>query len=119
MQSDIVLIDRGLIDSKFYGKKFLWEGVCTQEEYEQFKNQFMEELYPDFLMALMVPPEVALQRRGGEGRLVNEAYIRRYNEMFLRYYEEVPCPKELINTSKFNVYEMNQRILTVILEHLP
>ena len=119
MQADIVLIDRGLIDSKFYGKKFLWEGVCTQEEYEQFKNQFMEELYPDFLMALMVPPEVALQRRGGEGRLVIEAYIRRYNEMFLRYYEEIKCPKELIDTSKFNVYEMNQKILTVILEHLP
>ena len=119
MQVDIILIDRGLIDSKFYGKKFLWEGVCTQEDYEKFKNQFMEDLYPDFLVALMVPPEVAVERRGGAGRLVNEAYIERYNEMFERYYEEVQCPKELINTSKFDVYGMNKKILTVILEHLP
>ena len=35
-QSDIVLIDRGLIDSNFYGKKFLWENICTEEEYEKY-----------------------------------------------------------------------------------
>jgi len=117
--TDIVLIDRGLIDSNFYKKKFLWEGTCTEEEYKKFRMQFMEELFPDFLVALMVPPEIALQRRGGEGHLVNEQYIRKYNEMFSKYYEELECPKELINTANLNVYEMNQRILTVILENLP
>lgn len=118
-EADIVLIDRGLVDSKFYGKKFLWEGVCTQQEYEKFRQQFLDELFPDFLVALMVPPEIAIQRRGGAGHLVNESYIGRYNEMFLRYYEEVTCPKELIDTSSFSVYEMNQKILSVILSKLP
>lgn len=118
-QSDIVLVDRGLIDSNFYGKKFLWEGACTQEEYDKFRQQFMDELFPDFLVALMVPPEIAIQRRGGEGRLVNEPYIRAYNEMFKKYYEEVRCPKKLIDTSKFNVYEMNKEILALILKQLP
>ena len=34
--SDIVLIDRGLIDSMFYGKKFLWEGKCTKKDLFRF-----------------------------------------------------------------------------------
>ena len=118
-QTDIVLIDRGLVDSNFYGKKFLWEGICTNQEYQKFRQQFMDELFPDFLLALMVPPETAIKRRGGEGHLVNEEYLKKYNEMFLRYYEEIKCPKRLVDTSKFDVYEMNQEILSVILENLP
>lgn len=31
VDTDIVLIDRGLIDSNFYGKKFLWNHVCTEK----------------------------------------------------------------------------------------
>lgn len=119
IQSDIVLIDRGLVDSNFYGKKFLWEGVCSHQEYQKFKQQFMEELFPDFVVALIVPSKVAIKRRGGEGHLVNETYIKSYNEMFCRYYEGIKCPKELIDTSKFDVYEMNQEILSVILSNLP
>ena len=118
-QTDIVLIDRGLVDSNFYGKKFLWEGICTNQEYQKFRQQFMDELFPDFLLALMVPPETAIKRRGGEGHLVNEEYLKKYNEMFLRYYEEIKCPKCLVDTSEFDVYEMNQEILSVILKNLP
>lgn len=116
---DIVLVDRGLVDSNFYGKKFLWEGACTQEEYEKFRMQFMEELFPDFLIMLMVPPKIAIQRRGGEGHLVTEEYIEKYNQMLLRYYDEVRCHKCLIDTSELDVYEMNQTILAVILNKMP
>lgn len=119
MNSDIILIDRGLIDSNFYGKKFLWENKCTQKEYEQFRLQFMDELFPNYLIALMVPPEIAIKRRGGEGRLVNEEYIKSYNEMFLKYYNEIQCPKTLIDTSQLTVYEMNQKVLNVIKNALP
>lgn len=117
-KTDIVLVDRGLIDSDFYGKKFLWEKECTEEEYQQFRKLFIEELFPDFVLALIVPPEIAIQRRGGEGRLVNEEYIRNYNKMFLRYYDSLTCPKELIDTSEFSVYEMNQKVLGIIKEAL-
>lgn len=118
--SDVVLIDRGLVDSNFYGKKFLWEGVCTQLEYGKFRMQFMDELFPDFVLALIVKPKVAVQRRGVEGHLVNERYIKDYNKLFLKYYKEIECcPKELIDTTKFSVYEMNQEILKVLLKYLP
>ena len=87
LESDIILIDRGLLDSNFYGKKFLWEGIATKEQYEEFKKQFIEELFPNFLIALTVSPSTAIKRRGGAGRLVNETYISKYNEFFIRYYE--------------------------------
>ena len=119
VDTDIVLIDRGLIDSNFYGKKFLWNHVCTEKEYGKFRNQFIDELFPDFLIALMVSPDIAVKRRGGEGSLVNEEYIKKYNEFFLMYYEQIKCSKVLINTSQLNVYEMNNAIFDVIQEILP
>ena len=79
VDADIILLDRGLIDSDFYGKKFLWENEIKEKQYRQFKKQFIDELFPDFLVACIVSPETAIKRRGGAGRLVNERYIRRYN----------------------------------------
>lgn len=64
-------------------------------------------------------PDIAVKRRGGEGSLVNEEYIKKYNESFLMYYEQIKCSKVLINTSQLNVYEMNNAIFDVIQEILP
>ena len=47
---DVVLVDRGSIDSKFYGYKFLQEGVCSKEQYEAFNKTFVERLKPDCLL---------------------------------------------------------------------
>lgn len=113
-RADIVLIDRGLVDSNFYGMKFLWECNCTEKEYRKFRMQFMEELFPDFVIALMISPRIAITRRGGEGRLVTERYIENYNEMFIKFYKSIKLPKVLFETSGMNAYEMNQKILTVI-----
>ena len=118
-KADILLIDRGLIDSNFYGKKFLWEGTCTKDDYEKFRRQFLEELFPDFVIALVVSPETSIKRRGGEGRLVNQNYIREYNKLFMRYYQEIGCPKTLIKTDELDVYEMNEKIFNIISSKLP
>lgn len=119
IQADIILIDRGLVDSNFYGKKFLWEGVATEEQYEKFRRQFIDELFPDFLIALIVSPETAIKRRGGAGHLVNEEYIGRYNELFKRYYNELTCKKAIVDTGGLDVYQMNDWIFNIILENLP
>ena len=119
LNTDVLLIDRGLVDSDFYGKKFLWEGAYTQEEYEEFRKQFNNNLLPDFVIALMVPPEVSIQRRGGEGRLVNKGYVERYNNQFTRYFDEITIPKTLIDTSDLTQEEMTEKILTVIENKIP
>lgn len=119
VDADIILLDRGLIDSDFYGKKFLWENEIKEKQYRQFKKQFIDELFPDFLIACIVSPETAIKRRGGAGRLVNERYIRRYNELFRRYYDEIVCRKAVIDTGSLSVYEMNDQIFKIIMENIP
>ena len=119
VDADIILLDRGLIDSDFYGKKFLWENEIKEKQYRQFKKQFIDELFPDFLVACIVSPETAIKRRGGVGRLVNERYIRRYNELFRRYYDEIVCRKAVIDTGSLSVYEMNDQIFKIIMENIP
>lgn len=119
VDADIILLDRGLIDSDFYGKKFLWENEIKEKQYRQFKKQFIDELFPDFLIACIVSPETAIKRRGGVGRLVNERYIRRYNELFRRYYDEIVCRKAVIDTGSLSVYEMNDQIFKIIMENIP
>lgn len=117
--ADIVLIDRGSIDSEFYGQKFLAEGACTTAQYNEFKRTFVECLKPNLFIALMVSPEVSIKRRGGEGKLVNKNYIKNYNELFLNFFEHVKQKKELIMTEQMDIYTMNEVVLSIILKHLP
>ena len=112
--ADICLVDRGLIDSRFYGKKFLWENVCTEEEYEDFCKQFIKDLFPDYLICLTVTPEEAIRRRGGNGRLINEEYLRKYNYLFFRYYSELSYNKTIFNTACMSVHEMNDLVYNSI-----
>ena len=117
-KSDIVLADRGIIDSYFYGWKFKKEKKCTKREYEEFKNTFLKRLVPDLLIALMVSPELSIKRRGGEGRLVNTEYVRSYNELFLDFYGKTKVQKELIITDKLDIYEMNTIIYDITLKYM-
>ena len=113
--ADIALIDRGIVDSEFYGQKFLLEGGCSKDEYEEFERTFLQCLKPDLFITLMVTPEEAIKRRGGEGRLVNREYVRKYNEAYLKYFRKVQYPKELINTEMKEPSEVSKQVSDIIL----
>lgn len=115
--ADIALIDRGIVDSEFYGQKFLLEGGCSKEEYEEFERTFLQCLKPDLFITLMVTPEEAIKRRGGEGRLVNREYVRKYNEAYLKYFRTVQYPKELINTEMKEPCEVSKQVSDIILNY--
>lgn len=115
--ADIALIDRGIVDSEFYGQKFLLEGGCSKEEYEEFERTFLQCLKPDLFITLMVTPEEAIKRRGGEGRLVNREYVRKYNEAYLKYFKKVQYPKELINTEMKEPSEVSKQVSNIILNY--
>ena len=115
---DIVLVDRGSVDSNFYGYKFLQEGMCTVQQYEDFKKTFIEKLKPDLFIALIVSPEVSFKRRGGEGRLVTEEYIGQYNFLFSQFFENIKENKVLIKTDNMDVYTMNNTVNETILKNL-
>jgi thymidylate kinase len=115
--ADIALIDRGIVDSEFYGQKFLLEGGCSKDEYEEFERTFLQCLKPDLFITLMVTPEEAIKRRGGEGRLVNREYVRKYNEAYLKYFRKVQYPKELINTEMKEPSEVSKQVSNIILNY--
>lgn len=115
--ADIALIDRGIVDSEFYGQKFLSEGGCSKDEYEEFERTFLKCLKPDLFITLMVTPEEAIKRRGGEGRLVNREYVRKYNEAYLKYFRTVQYPKELINTEMKEPSEVSKQVSDIILNY--
>lgn len=115
--ADIALIDRGIVDSEFYGQKFLLEGGCSKDEYEEFERTFLQCLKPDLFITLMVTPEEAIKRRGGEGRLVNREYVRKYNEAYLEYFRTVQYPKELINTEMKEPSEVSKQVSDIILNY--
>ena len=116
--ADIALIDRGVVESEFYGQKFLAEGGCSEEEYEEFERTFLKCLKPDLFITLMVTPEESIKRRGREGRLVNKEYVRQYNEAYLKFFEKINYPKELINTDKKEPHEVSNEVSNIILRHL-
>lgn len=118
-KANIVLIDRGLIDSDFYGQKYLTEKTCSKTQYDKFKNMFLKELMPDLFIAMMVTPEEAIKRRGGEGKLVNKEYIQMYNKLYLGFFSKIETPKELIITNKLLPCEMSKKVLDVISKYLP
>lgn len=115
--ADIALIDRGIVDSEFYGQKFLLDGGCSKDEYEEFERTFLQCLKPDLFITLMVTPEEAIKRRGGEGRLVNREYVRKYNEAYLKYFRKVQYPKELINTEMKEPSEVSKQVSDIILNY--
>lgn len=118
-KADIVLIDRGIIDSEFYGQKFLNDGLCTKAKYDEFQKMFLQHLKPNLFIALMVTPEESVKRRGGEGRLVNKEYIRNYNEAYLKFFETIIVNKHLIMTDNIELYEVCKTVLNIILKNLP
>ena len=43
VDADIILLDRGLIDSDFYGKKFLWENEIKEKQNSQRRKQLCQQ----------------------------------------------------------------------------
>ena len=100
--ADVVLIDRGIIDSQFYAWKFYQEKMVSKQEYSAFQKQCLEGVNPDLFLGLMVSPKLAVK----------------YNKFFIEYFDRIQLTKGLIRTDKINVLEMNNKVYDTILKVL-
>ena len=66
----------------------------------------------------MVTPEESIKRRGGEGRLVNKEYVRKYNEAYLKFFAKINYPKEIISTDRKELHEVSNEVSNIILRYL-
>lgn len=95
--NDITLIDRGLYDSKFWGKFFLEKGACSQEQYNTYMATYEHLCFnSDLVIALTTCPTEAIRRRGGEGRIVTLPFVEKYNRCFLDFYQSLMFPRFLL-----------------------
>lgn len=91
--SDLLLIDRGVLDRLFFNYLYISKNKCNQQESEFTQNLITNPQFaPDLLVHFFVEPEVAIMRRGGEGRLVTIEWVTNYNNLF----------QEFISDSKFD-----------------
>lgn len=79
MPCDIILIDRGIIDTYFFGLKFLNANACTFEQFSKSFDTAFAYLNPDYVITLVSDADTSLVRRGGPGRVVNRKFLEEYN----------------------------------------
>lgn len=116
---DIVLIDRGVIDSKFYAWKYLKEKKCSVEQFNEFQRNCLSKITPDLLIGVFALPETAINCRGGEGRLVTKKYVEAYNSLFMKFLVTIPTKKKLIKSDELNPKELSDIIFDIILNEIP
>lgn len=112
--ADIVLIDRGIIDSEFFAWKFLKEGKCSAEQFSEFQRTCLKGISPDLFLGFSVSPDTSIKRRGGEGRLVNKEYVKSYNRFFMDFFATIDVRKKMIYTDEIDISEMNNLIFSII-----
>lgn len=127
-EADIILLDRGFYDSKFWAEFLRIQDVCTEEEsnallkhLEDVDNQF--HLKPDWLFAIDVSTEISLKRRYAAVNaepvtLTTNEFISLYKEELEKFYEHVDIPLFKLDTSELTLIEMQQLVLDKITEIL-
>ena len=117
--TDIIIIDRGLIDGMIWQEIFFEEGKITFTELEAHRLYFEQfNIEPDLLFAFFIPPDLSIKRRGGEGRLTTQAFINRYNS-FVEYFLESYKGEFVVIDAIRSVNEVSQLLMDNIHSILP
>lgn len=115
---DIVLIDRGIVDSKFYAWKYFKEKKCSAKQFNEFQRTCLNRMTPDLFLGIFVSPETAIKRRGGEGRLVTRKYLEDYNRLFMEFWVTIPTKKKTIKSDELTALELSNIIFDNILSEI-
>ena len=74
--ADIVIADRGIIDTLFWDYLFFLRGQLSKSQCDAVNNFFESMGYlPDFVIIFTTSAEEAISRRGGEGRIVTKEFV--------------------------------------------
>ena len=105
---DIVLVDRGIVDSLSWNYLYAKRGEFSEEKSKCVEN-FFEAIgvKTDFIVALTIPTEESIRRRGGEGHVVNRKFIEEFNR---------EIDKVLLNTESKTPVEVHDWLLGAIEE---
>lgn len=120
---DIILIDRGIIDSILWNRYYYSIGKISDEVFNfsntLFENSFVQ--FPNQVYYLTTSPEEAIKRRGGtEGRIVTLDFVRRFNSVVDSFMQNYTYPFYKLDTTDltkaekfFAIYEHLSNVLNL------
>lgn len=114
--NEIILVDRGIVDTLFWNHLYVNKGEFTEEQ-NKCVGDFFEAIgiKSDFAVFLTISATESIKRRGGEGRLVNEKFIEGFNSELLNFLPSVDTKRYILNTEKKTPIEVHDNLLEVIL----
>ncbi|MBO5004696.1 MAG: AAA family ATPase [Clostridia bacterium] len=115
--SELLFIDRGLIDTLFWDYYYGSTGKLTPEEVKH-TNNFFQSIgikFPDIVVFLSTTPEEAIRRRGGEGRLVTLDFLKNFNGLLDCFMNTISVPVFHLDTTGLS----EDMVLKKVLENVP
>lgn len=98
--NDIILADRGIMDTLFWNYLYFCEGRLTQTQLDASNTFFSDfQLLPKTVILLYTTPEESIRRRGGEGRIVTKQFISRFNQLLMDYCGSLKVPLFQLDTT--------------------
>ncbi len=97
---DIVLVDRGIIDTLFWDYLYFKKGELSHTQLDA-NIKFFQELnfLPNLAIILTTTAEEAIARRGGEGRIVTRKFIEDYNSSLLDFCKNISVSNVIYDTT--------------------
>ena len=114
---DFIIFDRGSLDRIF------WIYLDTIKNYElglEFApfGILAKNYPPDLLITLYVSDEESIRRRGGEGHIVTQEFVRSYNNLLKAFVNTVKVNHALIVTDNKTIEEVTATVVNSILENI-
>lgn len=117
---DILLVDRGLLDFRFWNYFYEKTGKATHEEVKllQSKQPFTDmQLVPDLFVAVTVSIEEALKRNPSLSKKAD--WVQEHNALFEEFYATYKGSKEQLDTSSLSKVEVVLNAIEMISTHFP
>lgn len=117
--TDILLVDRGIIDNQFWDYYYCAIGKLDPEKVTIY-NTFSQNIgirNPNLVVFLSTSPEESIQRRGGEGRIVTLDFVKQFNNLLNCFMSAISVSIPVFHLDTTGLSE--DTVLAMILKELP
>lgn len=115
---DIILVDRGIIDFRFWNFLYQKGGKATEEEVRalQSKELFQDKrLIPDLLVAVTVSIDEAIKRNPKLSS--KREWVENHNSLFEEFYSSYRGTKSSLDTTTLSIEEVKEEVLKILRVH--
>ena len=115
---DVILVDRGIIDFRFWNFLYQKGGKATEEEVKalQSKELFQDKrLIPDLLVAVTVSIDEAIKRNPKLSS--KREWVENHNSLFEEFYSSYRGTKSSLDTTTLSKEEVKEEVLKILRVH--